>query len=262
MRAKKHFGQHFLVQPNTIRQIINACQLDPNEPVVEIGPGLGALTGPLLADGHTVTAIEIDRDAKEALREKFNQQALTIISADILKTPLRSLDLAPPLKVIGNLPYNISTPILFHLLDNPSLIKDMTFMLQKEVVDRICAEPNSKTYGRLSVMVQQACQVQSLFDIPPSAFAPPPKVMSSIMRLKPYINKSPYEPLLDRQHFALLVRDAFNQRRKTLRNALKLIVNADVWEACNIDPQCRAENLSVSDFVNLSNTCCSLNKHR
>lgn len=254
--AKKRFGQHFLTQPNTIAKIINAFACQPNEPLLEIGPGRGALTKPLLQAGHPVTAIEIDRDVIAYLQSTLSQYPLDIIAQDILKVDLASIiPTGHSMKVIGNLPYNISTPILFHLLESQAHITSMIFMLQKEVVDRLAATPGNKHYGRLSVMVQRACRVEALFDIPPTAFSPPPKVMSTMVRLSPYHDQSPYPALLSTPLFADVVRLAFGQRRKTLRNALKTLINDEQWSQCHIDASERAENLSIKDFIDLSNYC-------
>lgn len=255
--AKKRFGQHFLNQPSIIQKIIENFALKPKEPVIEIGPGQGALTKPLLAAMHPVIAIEIDRDMIEYLESNFSSQInsgqLKIIKQDVLTTDPNQLCQEHLCnKIVGNLPYNISTPILFHLLEANN-IKEMTFMLQKEVVTRIAANPNCKEYGRLSVMVQQACRVESLFDIKPSCFTPPPKVMSSIVKLIPYGDHNPYIPIHNYKNFADTVRFGFGQRRKTLRNAMKALIPPELWQDIPIDPQLRAENLSINDFINISN---------
>jgi 16S rRNA (adenine1518-N6/adenine1519-N6)-dimethyltransferase len=248
-RARKRFGQNFLRDPNIIRRIVAAIDPKPGEHLVEIGPGLGALTEPLInAAGH-LTAIELDRDLAVRLRERFPEERLRLIEGDALRFDFATLP--APLRVVGNLPYNVSTPLLFHLAGYADRIKDMTFMLQKEVVERMAAEPGSAAYGRLSVMLQLRFAVRKCFDVPPGAFVPVPKVTSSIVRLTP-LPRGRYE-VDDFPTFARVVAAAFNQRRKTLRNALKALASAEIFSRTGIDACLRAEMLSVADFVRLAN---------
>lgn len=249
---RKRFGQNFLHDQGIINKIISAIAPDEQDNMVEIGPGQGAMTRPLLDTLPHMHAVELDRDLIALLeREFFNK--LTIHNTDVLKFDFRQLVTAdkPQLRVVGNLPYNISTPLLFHLLDHADIISNMTFMLQKEVVDRMVAAPNTSNYGRLSVMLQYRCAMKSLFHVPPGAFNPPPKVHSSIVFLKPY--STPPVQVDNTQHFAQLVTAAFAQRRKTLRNTLKKLLSAELITSIDIDPQARAETLSLAEFARLSN---------
>ncbi len=250
---RKRFGQNFLHDHNIIYNILSSLQAKPDEHWVEIGPGLGALTEPLLKQGLRLDIIELDRDLVVLLKSKFNQQEhLKIFSADALKFDFSSLvENNEKLRIIGNLPYNISTPLMFHLLDNASCIEDMHFMLQKEVVDRICAVPDSKKYGRLSVMMQYYCATELLFDVPPESFDPAPKVMSAIVRLVPH--QQPPVKVNDIKILNRVVTQAFSQRRKTLRNSLKKLIDEKAIIALEIDPTLRAETLSLDDFAKLSN---------
>ena len=249
-RARKRFGQNFLRDPNIIRRIVAAIDPKPSEHLVEIGPGLGALTGPLIEAAGHLTAIELDRDLAARLRERFPEERLQLIEGDALRFDFASLP--APLRVAGNLPYNVSTPLLFHLAEYADRIADMTFMLQKEVVERMAAEPGSPAYGRLSVMLQQRFSVRKCFDVPPGAFVPMPKVTSSIVRLIPL--PAGTHALEDPECFSRLVAAAFNQRRKTLRNALKtLLPEQSLFAQAGIDPNARAETLAVEDFVRLAN---------
>ena len=257
-RPRKRFGQNFLTDHDTINSIISAIGVGENDQVVEIGPGLGALTGMLLAYCPTLMAIEIDRDLSEILRQHYVDQAgFRLYCDDALQIDFSALGNQKPLRVVGNLPYNISTPILFHLLTFGSHIIDMHFMLQKEVVDRLAASPGNKEYGRLSLMLQYHCQVEPLFEVPSSAFKPAPKVDSMFVRLTPYTTP-PYQaddPIL----FGRLVKQCFQQRRKTLRNSLKQIIgNTEILPALNFDLSLRPETLSVADFVELSNQISSI----
>lgn len=250
-RPKKHFGQHFLRDREVIARIVAAIAPRPGEKIVEIGPGEGVLTLPLLELADALTAIELDRDLLEPLRARTRDiGALTLIHADVLDVDLCALATEGPLRIVGNLPYYISTPILFHCLDHASCIRDMHFMLQREVVDRMAATPGGKDYGRLSVMLQLTCFVEPLLLVPASAFKPPPKVESAVVRLVP----RPADALprvaacmLDR-----VVRAAFAQRRKTLSNALRGLLDAAAIRACGIDPQLRAERLAPEEFVRLA----------
>ena len=257
-RARKRFGQHFLHDPGTIRRIVAAIAPQPGDRLVEIGPGEGAITFELLrAIGH-LDAVELDRDLVASLYERsLGIGELTVHSADALRFDFCSLaHEGEGLRLVGNLPYNISTPLLFHLLDQACCIRDMHFMLQKEVVERMAARPGGKDYGRLSVMLQARCAVIPLFTIGPGAFRPPPKVDSAVVRLLP-LTEPP--DIANQAIFAGLVAMAFSQRRKTLRNSLKGILPAASLSAVGIDPGVRAEQLTVGDFVRLANAACKLN---
>ncbi len=250
---RKRFGQNFLHDHNIIYSILSSLQAKPGQHWVEIGPGMGALTEPLLLQKLRLDVVELDRDLVVLLKDKFKQyDNLQIYSADALKFDFSALAKDnEKLRIIGNLPYNISTPLMFHLLNNASCIEDMHFMLQKEVVDRICAAPGSKKYGRLSVMMQYFCATELLFDVPPESFDPAPKVMSAIVRLVPH--QQPPVEVNDMTKLNRVVVQAFSQRRKTLRNSLKKLIDEDVIIALNIDPTLRAEALSLNDFAKLSN---------
>ena len=250
---RKRFGQHFLCDQHVVQRIVGAIKPLPEEHLVEIGPGQGALTLPVLKLSRQLDAVEFDRDLIPELDARTKAYGeLRIHSADALDFDFNTLHQSKqPLRVFGNLPYNISTPLLFHLLTFAPIVSDMVFMLQKEVADRLAAEADSDDYGRLSVMVQYHCRVDLLFDVPPSAFFPPPKVQSSIVRLIPF-HVTPH-PVKNYELFASIVKHAFGQRRKTLRNSLKTIVDATVWERISVQPNLRAENLSVKDFVEISN---------
>ncbi|OOZ35385.1 16S rRNA (adenine(1518)-N(6)/adenine(1519)-N(6))-dimethyltransferase RsmA [Solemya velesiana gill symbiont] len=255
-RAKKIFGQNFLHDQGVIRRIITSISPKPGDHLVEIGPGQGAITRELLKATGRLQAVELDRDLLEPLAQACGDLGeLHIFNADAMKFDFCQLaEDGNLLRLVGNLPYNISTPILFHLLEQAHCIEDMHFMLQKEVVDRIAAGPGSKTYGRLSVMIQSRCKVSNLFDIGPGAFKPAPKVDSGFLRLTPY-KDSPYD-ITDQARFSGLVTQAFSQRRKTLRNCLKKMIDAEIFEAAGIDPTLRAEQLAVEDFVRLANMAC------
>lgn len=252
-QPRKRFGQHFLHDPGVIGRIVAAIAPQPEDRMVEIGPGLGALTLPLLARLNELHAVEIDRDAIHHLRETTRgDPRLHIHSADVLKFSLAHIYEGAgerPLRVVGNLPYNISTPLLFHLIEQRRYILDMHFMLQKEVVDRMAAAPGSEHYGRLTVMLAPWVRVEPLFDIGPGAFRPPPKVVSTVVRLIPHDTPlSIPEP----RHFAAVVAAAFSQRRKTLRNSLKALLDTEDIVAAGIDPGLRAEVLSPVEFIELS----------
>ena len=249
--ARKRFGQNFLVDTQVIGSILAAIAPRRDDLIVEIGPGLGALTAPLIERLDRLHAVEIDRDIVARLRRRFPAEQLVLHEGDALSFDFGALAVGDQvLRVVGNLPYNISTPLLFHLASFAEKIIDMHFMLQKEVVQRLAAEPGGKDYGRLSVMAQYYCHVSHLFDVPPGSFFPPPKVMSAIVRLQPRTpaTLAKYEQLL-----STLVNTAFQQRRKTLRNTLKTIASEAQILAANIKPDARAETLSVSDFVHLAN---------
>src|SRR5690606_34292487 len=251
-RARKRFGQHFLHDRNAINRIVDAIDPARDDRLVEIGPGLGAITLPLLERVDTLHAVELDRDVIPLLKEKAGGRNLVVHHADALKFDFGALaeEIGTPLRLAGNLPYNVSSPLLFHFLSFRGVVRDMHFMLQKEVVDRMAAPPGSKTYGRLSVMLAADCRVEPLFTIRPGAFNPPPKVDSAVVRLA-VLERDPF-PLSDRALFARLVTAAFAQRRKTLRNSIRAFLDADAIAACGIDPQARAETLSAEEFGRLA----------
>jgi 16S rRNA (adenine1518-N6/adenine1519-N6)-dimethyltransferase len=249
---RKRFGQNFLHDPAVIGRIVAAVHPLPTETLVEIGPGQGAITLPLLAAAGKLSVVELDRDLVLPLQNRCRDAGeLTVYNRDALRFDFCALATAGPLRVIGNLPYNISTPLLFHLLDQHRCISDMHFMLQKEVVERMAAGPGSGAYGRLSVMLQYRCQVEMLFSIGPGAFNPPPKVDSAFVRLVPHA--SPPVAVDDEALFATLVRHAFAQRRKTLRNTLRELLDANGISAAGVDPSARAETLSLNEFAALTN---------
>jgi len=253
-RPKKSFGQHFLHERRYIDRIVSVISPRADDFLVEIGPGEGALTFPLLAAAGKLTAIELDTDLIPNLEAKAAAIGeLSIVHADVLKvdfTAMAQRASVSRLRVAGNLPYYISSPILFHCVDHAAAIADMHFMLQKEVVDRMAAEPGSKVYGRLSVMLQLACRVEPLFDVPPGAFRPPPKVDSSVVRLVPLPAEARHDANPARLH--AVVKAAFAQRRKTLGNALRQVMDADAIRSAGIDPKDRAEVLAPMDFVALA----------
>ncbi|MHC9086837.1 16S rRNA (adenine(1518)-N(6)/adenine(1519)-N(6))-dimethyltransferase RsmA [Luteimonas sp. RIT-PG2_3] len=252
---KKSLGQHFLHDRGVVDMIVQAVDPRSGDRLVEIGPGQGAMTFPLMDRHGSLTAIEFDRDLLQPLQHAAAAHGeLTLIHANVLDVDLGALAGDTPIRLVGNLPYNLSSPILFHALEHAAggaSIRDMHFMLQKEVVDRMAAGPGSKVYGRLSVMLQAWCEVTSLFDVGPGAFRPPPKVDSAVVRMVPRAAGS--VQIQDRTHFADIVRAAFGQRRKTLRNALGKTLDSAVIVAAGIDPQSRAEQLDVADFIRLSN---------
>ncbi|MDH5258913.1 MAG: 16S rRNA (adenine(1518)-N(6)/adenine(1519)-N(6))-dimethyltransferase RsmA [Gammaproteobacteria bacterium] len=252
-KPRKRFGQNFLHDAGIIHQIVFAISPQPNENIVEIGPGKGALTGPILEQTGTINVVELDRDLIPLLQENLHGKGeLTVHSADALKFDFAQLsDDKNDLRIIGNLPYNISTPLLFHLTSFLPHIKDMHFMLQKEVVDRIVAEPNTKAYGRLGVMLQYYCNVEKLFIVKPGAFFPPPKVDSAIVRLIP--REKPPVDVKDEKVFSKVVTQCFAMRRKTLRNNLKDTLSSEEIESVGIDPGCRAETLTINEFAALGN---------
>ena len=247
--AKKRFGQNFLTDQSIINSLVEAISPKTDDLMVEIGPGLGALTKPLLQRLKLLHVVEVDRDIISWMQNEYAKNGIQIHNADALKFDFSSL--GEQIRVVGNLPYNISTPILFHLLDNVAHITDMHFMLQKEVVERMVAEPSTAAYGRLSVMLQYRLQMEYLFTVPPEAFDPAPKVESAFVRCVPH-NTLPY-PALDEKLLSDVVLAAFGQRRKTLRNTLKYILNDAGFQHLGIDSQLRAENLHVSDFVAITN---------
>jgi 16S rRNA (adenine1518-N6/adenine1519-N6)-dimethyltransferase len=250
---RKRFGQHFLHDPAVVARIVAAIRPGPGRRIVEIGPGRGVLTRELLEAAGELDVVEIDRDLARLLPDQLGSPgpALRIHCVDVLKFDLHALaDAATPLEVVGNLPYNISSPLLFHLLEQMDCISQMVFMLQKEVVERIAAAPDSKAYGRLSVMVQYHCRVEHLFNVGPGAFTPPPRVESAVLRLQPAQRAA---GATDRRVLSELVRRAFSTRRKTLRNSLRDYCPESMLAAAGIDPQRRAETLSVEEFVRLAN---------
>ncbi len=248
--ARKRFGQHFLDDADVIERLLRAIDPRPGDRLVEIGPGHGALTFPLLERAGRLAAIELDRDLLPLLRAGASSRGeLELFNADVLEFDFTTLGKAP-LRIVGNLPYNISTPLLFHLLESLPLIGDMHFMLQKEVARRLVATPGSGEYGRLSVMLQQRCECHYLFEVAPHSFRPPPKVDSAVVRLEPLAE--PRFDVGDPERFARVVQAAFGQRRKTIGNSLKTLLARERIEACGIDPGLRAENLSVGDFARLS----------
>lgn len=256
-QARKRFGQNFLHDQHVISKIVSTItQMDRHLPnggtLIEIGPGQGAITEHLIAHYGSLNVIEIDHDLIQYLSSLYGDK-IRIHSGDVLDfdfTPF--CDETKPLRIVGNLPYNISTPLLFHVLQHASNIHDMVFMLQKEVVDRMAAEPGSKTYGRLTVMLAWYCKVQPMFKVSKGAFNPPPKVESAIVRLLPH-KTAPF-PVSDVKRFSAIVAQAFNQRRKTLRKALGPLMTAEGFVEAGIDPGLRAEQLSPADFAKLSNT--------
>ena len=277
-QPRKRFGQNFLHDSNIIRQIVESVRLQRSDNLVEIGPGMGALTEPLLAEVDAMTVIELDRDLADSLRiriganshDNFNiiqANAMNVDYHDIYEqvTDLKAAEVtqspASKLRIVGNLPYNISTPLLFHLLEFADVIKDMHFMLQKEVVERITAEVGSKTYGRLSVIMQYYCDTDYLLTVPKGAFNPPPKVTSAVFRLTPHVTK-PVQAN-DEKKFAVIVREAFNHRRKTMRAIFKKstllpTLTDDDFAVADIDPQARPETIDVTQFVALSNHIAAL----
>lgn len=251
-KARKRFGQNFLQDHNIIYSILSNIQARAGEHWVEIGPGLGAITEPLLQENITLDVVELDRDLVKFLDDKFkDQKNFSIHSADALNFDFSALAKNDQkLRIIGNLPYNISTPLLFHLLESAYCIEDMHFMLQKEVVDRICAQPGSKKFGRLSVMIQYYCETERVFDVPPESFDPIPKVMSAIVKLIPH-QKPPVE-IDNIENLNKVVTTAFSQRRKTIRNSLKTLITEEQIIALGIDSTLRAESISLAEFALLS----------
>ena len=270
--AKKRFGQNFLTDQGVISSLVDAISPQPDDLMVEIGPGLGALTKPLLQNLNLLHVVEVDRDIIAWMQEEYAKNNIVIHNADALKFDFGSLLPSPlvgeglgqceiaqrgeiaergKIRVTGNLPYNISTPILFHLLDNVAHIIDMHFMLQKEVVERMVASPSTPAYGRLSVMLQYHLAMEYLITVPPEAFEPAPKVESAFVRCVPHATL-PFVAK-DQKHFAKIVMAAFGQRRKTLRNTLKGLLDDAGFAELEISSQLRAENLSVADFVAISN---------
>ena len=249
-RARKRFGQHFLADPGVVDAIIRAVHPTKEDVIVEIGPGQGAITDALARNAGHLHAIELDRDLVAQLRRQYDGNPnVSVHEADALRFDFSSL--GDRIRVVGNLPYNISTPLLFHLLKFRSQILDMHFMLQKEVVNRMAAGPGSKAYGRLGIMLGCHLNIESLFDVPPEAFDPPPEVTSAIVRLDP-LPPGTFD-IHDEARLSTLVTTAFMQRRKTLRNSLKKLVDRPDFEAMGIDAGQRPEQVSISDYIRLSN---------
>jgi 16S rRNA (adenine1518-N6/adenine1519-N6)-dimethyltransferase len=252
-RARKRFGQNFLADAHYVRRIVDAIDPKPGDNIVEIGPGLGALTRLLIERTGRVSAIEIDRDLGARLASEFGPERLTLYVADALAFDFAAL--APPLRVVGNLPYNISSPLLFHLAAYDARLADLHVMLQREVVARMSAEPATPDYGRLTVMLQAKFAVRRLFVVPAGAFSPAPQVESAVARLVPLRNAKP--AIADEALFARVVAAAFAQRRKTLRNALSPLAGEPELRDAGIDPGARGETLAVADFVRLANAVAS-----
>jgi 16S rRNA (adenine1518-N6/adenine1519-N6)-dimethyltransferase len=255
-RPKKRLGQHFLTDRHYLERIVAEIDPQPGDAMVEIGPGPGALTAKLAQVIRPLHAVEIDRDLCAGLRERFTPDAVALHEADVLAFDFASLPRS--LRVVGNLPYNISTPILFHLASFAPRIRDCVFMLQKEVVDRMVAEPGSADYGRLSVMLQYRFAMSLAFRVPPGAFTPPPKVDSAIVRMAP-LGEGRLSAR-DETMFASVVMAAFTQRRKTLRNALRKLAGDDVFARTGIDPGLRGETLSVAQFIALADAIAAIQK--
>jgi len=255
-RARKRFGQNFLHDQGIIERIVRSVNAQASDNIVEIGPGQGAITAPLLQACSRLNVIEIDRDLIPILLAQFAKYPdFNIHQQDVLTFDFKTLINETPLRVIGNLPYNISTPLIFHLLEYTNSIRDMHFMLQKEVVQRLAADVGDKHYGRLTIMVQYYCAVEHLFAVPPECFNPQPKVDSAIVRLIPHAS-IPFVAK-DFKGFAALVNASFGQRRKTLRNTLKNLMPAEqlarLHDELGIDPTLRPEKISIQQFVTLSN---------
>jgi 16S rRNA (adenine1518-N6/adenine1519-N6)-dimethyltransferase len=261
--ARRRFGQNFLVSDGVIRKIVDAIDPRAGDTVVEIGPGLGAITEPLLERSDHLHVVEIDRDLIARLRQRFPPERLSIHEGDALQFDFASLKGAGRLKIVGNLPYNISSPLLFHLVPFAPLVYDMHFMLQKEVVDRMVAEPGSKDFGRLSVMLQYRFHMERMFVVPPGAFNPPPKVDSAIVRMIPvdFSRVGAGGTASDADLFAKVVTAAFSQRRKMLRNTLRGFVDEAALTALGIPPTARAEDIPVADYVRLANSLADLGRH-
>ena len=252
LRARKRFGQNFLHDAGVIDRLLRAIAAAPQQRLLEIGPGRGALTEGLLDSGARMDVIELDQDLIPLLKLRFGlRENFHLRQGDALKLELTELEPEPgQLRVVGNLPYNISTPLIFHLLKQLQWISDMHFMLQKEVVERLAASPGSGQWGRLSVMVQYHCRVDNLFPVAPEAFRPQPKVDSAIVRLTPHTSLP--HPAKDPALLEVVVREAFNQKRKTLRNALRALLPVVAIEAAEVDPKLRPEQIDLAGFVRLA----------
>lgn len=252
-KARKRFGQNFLIDHGIINGIVRAVHPKKDDQIVEIGPGKGAITELLAAECDNLSVIELDRDLVPWLKVKFEKHPnFKLFQADALRFDFNDLMVDDqPLRIVGNLPYNISTPLIFHLLSYAGKVKDMHFMLQKEVVKRMTAQPGSGAYGRLGIMVQYYCQTEDLFEVPPTSFDPPPKVDSAIVRLIPY--KALPFVANNVKTLESLVNAAFQQRRKTLRNTLKQILTEEQLAQMPVDLSLRPENISIEDYVKMSN---------
>lgn len=247
-RARKRFGQNFLHDESVIEQIVRAINPNPKDKITEIGPGLSALTKPLIIKAKHVTVIEIDNDLAQNLSNQYTEDQITIINQDALEVDFNKL--GQGIRLVGNLPYNISSPILFHLMQFADNIKDQHFMLQREVITRMVAQPGSSEYSRLSVMLQARYKMRHLFDVEPKAFDPQPNVMSAVVRMTPLPSTRPQS--INNDLFENVVTKAFSQRRKMLRRSLSDWASLVDWDDAKIDPTSRAQDLSVQDFINLS----------
>ncbi|HLV76497.1 MAG TPA: 16S rRNA (adenine(1518)-N(6)/adenine(1519)-N(6))-dimethyltransferase RsmA [Marinobacter sp.] len=257
-QARKRFGQNFLHDPGVIERIVRSINPRPDDAMVEIGPGLGALTEEILAVNPALQVVELDRDLIPVLRTRFfSYPDFRIHEADALSFDFRKLMTGKPLRIVGNLPYNISTPLIFHLLEQSGVVQDMHFMLQKEVVQRLAAMPGDNNYGRLGIMAQYFCAVQPLFEVGPGAFRPAPKVDSAIVRLVPH--QTLPHPAKDLTTLQAVVRTAFNARRKTLRKALATLVTVDQLHSVDINDGLRPENLSLADYVRVADLLVDMN---
>jgi 16S rRNA (adenine1518-N6/adenine1519-N6)-dimethyltransferase len=255
VKARKRFGQHFLQDPNTIQRILNAIHPTANDHIVEIGPGHGAITNGLRSSGCRLDVIEIDRDLAAVMQQRFTD--INLICADALTIDYSALQSASRFRVVGNLPYNISTPLLFRLYKHSSAIEDMIFMLQEEVVDRICAQPATSAFGRLSVMSQYYCSAEKLFAVPATAFSPEPRVTSAIIRLTPHVERTPVQDIDCLQQVLI---SAFSARRKTIRNGMKKLLSGDELKRLDIDISLRPDQLSLADYVRCADRLWELNQ--
>jgi len=247
---RKRFGQNFLRDASVVHRIVLAVSPTAEDRLVEIGPGEGVMTEALLPNCGKLDAVEIDRDLAAHLQRRFaGRPNFALHEADALRFDFRALSAGEKLRVVGNLPYNISTPLLFHLLEQADIVRDMHFMLQKEVVDRLAAEPGDSDYGRLGIMALYHCRAEKLFEVYPESFYPPPKVVSAVVRLVPHaIKPVEADPVL----LGRVVATAFSQRRKTLRNSVKPLFDEDELESLGIDPNARAETLGLEDYARLA----------
>jgi 16S rRNA (adenine1518-N6/adenine1519-N6)-dimethyltransferase len=249
-RPRKRFGQHFLTDPGVIDAILQAIDPGPGDTIVEIGPGQGAITAPLARKAGRLHCIELDRDLAAALRSRLgDNENVAIHEADALSFDF--CELGDSLRIVGNLPYNISTPLLFHMIDCCDCVADMHFMLQKEVVDRMTAGPGTRAYGRLGIMLGCHLAAEALFEVGPQCFDPPPAVVSAVVRLTPLGSARP--AIVDEKLLGRLVATAFSQRRKTVRNAMKTLLGEDELRSLGVDPGLRPESLAIADYVALAN---------
>jgi 16S rRNA (adenine1518-N6/adenine1519-N6)-dimethyltransferase len=257
-RARRRFGQNFLIDRGVVARVLDAVAPESGQLIVEIGPGQAALTTALAASGADLCLLEIDRDLAGRLEQQFRDaRNVRVHCGDALRTDFTELTGGQRFRLVGNLPYNISTPLLFHVLKWERRIDDMHFMLQQKVVNRIAAQPGGKEWGRLSIMCQYHCAVTPLFTVPPEAFQPAPRVQSAIVRLVPHA--APPARIADMKRFEHLVRQAFSMRRKTLRNSLRGLLDADAIAAAGIDPGARPETLGLAEFAALANHLCNGN---